>query len=68
MAQTVLGSPAVAVHLQDHRDPRSDAAADPSSSDRAANDPLVTQTQLSTIQKIPKTAEVPQAQFMETKP
>ena len=43
MAQSVLGSPAVAVHRRDRRDPRPDAAAGPSSSGRAANDPLVPQ-------------------------
>ena len=68
MAQTVLGSPAVTVHRQDRRNPCPDAAADPSSSDRAANDPLVTQTQVPTIQKAPKIVELPQAQFMETNP
>ena len=68
MAQAVLGSPAVAVHRRGRRDPRPDAAADLSSSDRASNDPLMTQRQLPTIQKIPKTVEIPQAQFMETNP
>ena len=44
MAQTQLGSPGVAAHRQDHRNPCPDAEADPSSRDRAANDPFVTQT------------------------
>ena len=61
----VLGSPAVAVHRRDHRGPRPYATADPSSSDRAANDPLVTQRQLLTIQKIPKTVEIPKAQLTD---
>ena len=66
--QTQLGSPAVVAHRQDNRNPCPDAEADPSSSDRATNDPLVTQRQVPTSQKIPKTVEIPQAQFMETNP
>ena len=54
-ARTVLGIQAAAVHRQDHRDPWPDTEADPSSSDRAANDPLVTQRPVPTIHRISKT-------------
>ena len=48
--------------------PCPDAAADPSSSDRAANDSLVTQTELPTIQKTQKIVELPQVQFHGDEP
>ena len=60
MAQTVLGGSSVAAHRQDHWNSYPDAKADP----RAAHDPLVAQRQLPIIQKIPKTVEMPQVQFM----
>ena len=41
-----------------------EAASSRSSSTRAASDPRVTQRQVPTIQKIPKTVEIPQVQFM----
>ena len=60
-----LGSPAVAAHPQGHRNPCPDADSDPSSSDRAVIDPLVTQRQVPNIQKIPETVEMPQAQLTD---
>ena len=64
MSQTVLGGSSVAAHRQDHRNSCLHAEAVRSSFDRAAHDPLVAQKQLPTIQKLPKTVEIPQAQFM----
>ena len=52
-AQTELGSPAVTAHRQNQGNPCPDAE---------------TERQVPTLQKIPKTVEIPQEQFMETNP
>ena len=47
-------------HVGDRGNPH-----EPSSFDRASNDPLVAQREVPTIQKIPKTVETLQAQFQD---
>ena len=84
MAQTVLGSPAVAVHRQDRRNPCPDAEADPSGSNDSGFIPLwqytdrevgvlawqdrASPTGVICMEDNSKTVETPQAQFMETNP
>ena len=79
MAQTVLGSPAVAVHRQDRRDPCPDAEADPSGSndsrshwqytDEEVEDPAwqdrASPTSVIRMADNAKTVEIPQAQLTD---